>query len=173
VDERKEVRKFLGLCVQCDAELDRKGSYCTKCHEKKKISRAKSRRKLYEQGICPCCKGPVEKEGAWFCKARTDFLREQAKARTIFRRENGLCVQCGKPSDAGSQCRVCLDKDRIRRNTKPLGEEGISKAKRIFNKQLIEVLENTIESVQFGKLTKYNEGYIDACNDILFKLKDE
>jgi predicted amidophosphoribosyltransferase len=117
LDYLRKWRKQNNFCVQCGAELDRDGIYCTRCNNLNNTSKAKIVKELHSNKFCTTCAEPLDREG-WFCKKCAGKLKQRAKTRSAERRAKGLCVQCGEKTEGTSQCRRCLDKLIERRNKK-------------------------------------------------------
>lgn len=117
MDDLRKTRKEIGLCVQCGAKLDREGIMCIRCNRMNNSSKIAIVKELHVEGKCSTCRKPLDR-GGWFCKECASKLKLRARNRSAERRERGLCVQCGNPSDGYSQCRSCLDKLKERRSRK-------------------------------------------------------
>ena len=131
-EERYKQRRANGQCLWCGKPLDRNGSVCTICLRKGN-ARANERRKyLLILGICPECgknkttppfKSCVacRKKRAMVARMRADSDYGRVYKKTVYdkRREQGLCVHCGKsPSDPGMvTCSKCRKKQREYRQT--------------------------------------------------------
>lgn len=105
----KDERKANGLCEYCGKPLDRKGIQCIECNKYWTNYKYKNYTLVkHNEGRCTDCGKPLDREG-WFCKKCVNRLRLRGKALADHRRKNGLCVQCGVPSDGYSYCQKHRD----------------------------------------------------------------
>lgn len=116
---RKE-RKANFMCVQCGGYLDREGIYCIRCNSLNRISKLKFRQKKIAARKCLCCNKDMDRKGL-FCNKCIIYYRTLARARNAYRRDNGLCVQCGAAADGYSYCQRCRDM-RMDRHWKKVNE---------------------------------------------------
>ena len=82
---------------------------------------------MKDHGICPSCGQNYIWPGLWGCKdcVRKNKLTKKKhdpdgmknytanKARREMRMANGLCIDCGKPSNGASRCERCAERHRI------------------------------------------------------------
>lgn len=102
----RDIRKHFKLCAYCAKPLDRKGLYCSDCN----VYWTKYRYNHYTvpkhlKGFCTNCGKQLDREG-WHCIACADKYRLRGKARSDYRRQNNLCVQCGTYSPDYAYCQV-------------------------------------------------------------------
>ena len=126
-----QKRKENGLCISCGKPLDRQGTYCISCLDKRREDAKKERAFLKKYHICTYCR----KEKVFGndticpeCRAKKneyasnldhtteeykEYQRVQHKKMYKKRIEAGLCVSCGKrkPEDGKVRCRICLNKN--------------------------------------------------------------
>lgn len=132
--------KEKGICVKCGKNKAVENKVrCLECSEYIKQEYAWYKSK----GICPRCKSENVKKGyavCWKCRLDLNDLKaasysrhhyeptelqkqkqnEQQKRLRIFRKENGLCVYCGKPKNNETyvSCKMCRVKQNEKRNLK-------------------------------------------------------
>lgn len=119
---------------------------------KKKIKRAKDaqyqkdRREWYRQkGICYVCGRNYVETGRAFCKTcadrsktlrlkndpNLDTLRQRNKERRLYRVENHLCIDCGKPVTKYQKCDRCRENHRFSqykwRHNKKMEQKGMDR----------------------------------------------
>lgn len=91
-------------------------------------------RRRKENGLCPRCGKPLDRNGHYCskCLEKTNASQRDTKE---FYRKNGLCTSCGKVMVLGSekQCPECRVKRKAYR--KPLSEEQKEKYNKNFKKQ--------------------------------------
>lgn len=137
--ERYYRRKEQGLCTNCGQPLDRDGSLCQSCREKKTQYGNETRHFLQSIGLCPRC-GKEEIYGdekmCQFCKIKmTEYNRiyiasrrkhtmqvhnDYARKRYAEHSAKGICTRCGKrKADKGfKQCGICREKQKEQRRKK-------------------------------------------------------
>lgn len=121
----KEVRKSMGLCVQCGTEMDRKGDVCQRCNKLNNKSKHKITLGLHERNLCTTCREPMDRVG-WLCKKCLGKLNDLGTERNAYRRVHGLCTACGeKAEDNLSMCRKCLDRLKERREYRKIIGDGV------------------------------------------------
>lgn len=77
------------------------------------------RRFLREHGVCPGCKGNVDRKGL-YCQACARAKSSRTRAAVVLRVEKGLCAGCGKESrrnktECGDCAAIRSDRDWLRR----------------------------------------------------------
>lgn len=84
---------------------------CIRCHSKDAYT-------MNGRARCAVC---AEKEREYNrTRDKTEYLARKAKRqreKNAQRREQGLCISCGKPTQGHSLCNACLAKDRRRRES--------------------------------------------------------
>jgi hypothetical protein len=110
-----------GLCGDCSRKAEKGKSRCRSCLDKIR-ERAKARKK---KGLCAgCTKAALP--GKARCQACTDKNLAFIAKRSAKRREQGICIQCGKrkiDKKSKSRCRKCLDKAKNRTDPKKSREK--------------------------------------------------
>lgn len=125
--ELMEKYRQSGKCSRCGKALDDdKHKTCAKCREVRKQYREKSKARLkamyYERkeaGMCVRCGKTWAEPGKVCCqkcldmgkieKKRYDPNGEKHRALRDYRKANGLCIDCGRPSEGRTRCRRCND----------------------------------------------------------------
>lgn len=127
-----ERRIAEGLCTQCGKPLDdRAHKTCEACRQRNYAKRSdldreanKARYEAYlEKGICPGCGQRWAEPGHTYCagclaknrrsQKKNPENAEKKRQMVRRRRENGLCVDCGRPAIPGRQCCArCRDSRR-------------------------------------------------------------
>ncbi len=92
--ELRKLRKADSLCVNCSKPLDREGYYCKKCNEKYNENKYNYAHQNHADNKCSTCAKHIDREG-WLCNSCARKRKLHARERSVYRRENGLCVQCG------------------------------------------------------------------------------
>lgn len=97
----KENRRKYGICTECGEEKATEGYVtCELCREYKRIATMDSKKKYREKNR----------------EVLNKKLNVLAKSNYDSRKENGLCVKCGKPNDTKYiYCSVCKGKDTERK----------------------------------------------------------
>lgn len=127
------LRKENGLCVACGKVLDRKGTMCISCREKKTKESNEERKFYAENGICPRChKNKLfgDEKVCLECKAYSTnktlekrkerkeeynaYMRDYQKKEYNKRKEAGICTRCGKrkAESGNTTCGICRNKER-------------------------------------------------------------
>lgn len=124
--------KEQGLCVKCGGERDRNGVICKTCLDKSNERSRKDYQFYLDMGTCPICRKEKlfgDEKSCPECKARKTNnnsirvskneneirkkIAERDAKRYYERKNNGLCVECGKNNDSGfALCKIC----RVKRN---------------------------------------------------------
>lgn len=116
----REERKENGLCEYCGKPLDRIGIQCIECNDKwSKYKFENYTLTKHYQKLCTDCGKTLDRDG-WFCKSCVNKLRLRGKDLADYRRQHGLCVQCGTPADGYSYCQKHRD-ERMERYYKIKG----------------------------------------------------
>lgn len=125
MDKRYEYCKEHGICVRCRTEkAEPNRVMCRVCAEKERKRVAENRSALKTMKICPRC----GRNKLWGSEKMCIECREKMykynlshKSKTTknynqIRKENGLCIKCGKkpPVYGKTKCATCAAKDRIR-----------------------------------------------------------
>ena len=117
-----------GRCTRCGSEReDERWKLCQACRtfcagkNRHNAENAKARREaLKAKGFCEQCGKTWAEPGRVRCKKcleknRTAGRREQARAlfveRRNARREAGLCIDCGAPTEGKARCPRCLERN--------------------------------------------------------------
>ncbi len=137
---RYEERKANSLCVYCGKPLDRQGSLCTACKDKRATYSRDIYKKLQAVGVCPKCGKNLlygDEKNCLDCRSKS--AREMSKLRALDReknneqqkmwrkaryekdKENGICTRCRKrkASLGYSTCAFCRESMRNARIKKP------------------------------------------------------
>lgn len=135
--ERYAYRKANGLCVACGNPTEN-GCRCEKCAKKASEYVSDTHKMRKELGCCINCGEPLDKNSKQFCtyhkmekrmQSQSEYERikqsdkyseyrakqtEYQRQRTELRKENGLCIRCGKREvlsyRSQRMCRWCLTK---------------------------------------------------------------
>ena len=125
--ELKESYRGDGRCSRCGAPLDDdKYKRCSKCRSYAQKYREKSNERLRKRyhdrkdaGKCVRCGLTWAEPGKTCCqkcldkgkieKKRYDPNGEKHRAVRDYRKANGLCIDCGRPTDGHSRCSRCKD----------------------------------------------------------------
>ena len=121
-----------GRCTRCGGETDPDHVQCAKCREEMKGIRNRAAKKwrdgLREEGRCTRCGIRFAEYGHSHCSIclkrhkesqfRYDPGGKKHAARRQARRDAGLCIDCGKPTDGHSRCPRCIElqRDRTRKH---------------------------------------------------------
>ena len=87
-----------------------------------------------ENGLCPRCGNPLDRDG-YYCKKCLEKHNEYKRENKKFFRENGVCPECGKEKLFGDEkmCIACRQRSYERR--KPLTEEQRIKNNKKFRER--------------------------------------
>lgn len=135
--ERYVYRKANGLCVACGNPTEN-GCRCEKCAKKASEYVSDTHKMRKELGCCINCGEPLDRNSKQFCtyhkmekrmQSQSEYERikqsdkyseyrakqtEYQRQRTELRKENGLCIRCGKREvlsyRSQRMCRWCLEK---------------------------------------------------------------
>ena len=125
--ELTQTYKAAGNCSRCGGPLDDdRHKTCAKCREYaakfREMSKARLKAMYHERkdaGMCVRCGLTWAEPGKTCCqkcldkgkieKKRYDPNGDKRRALREFRKANGLCIDCGRPSDGHSRCRRCND----------------------------------------------------------------
>lgn len=117
---RKQTRRRLGRCVECNAQANGKFR-CLRCAE---MASKRASVRVYERRanrVCTRCQKAMDRDG-WTCISCTEKGRLETKKMRERRKENHQCIQCGddldltakeKESGKGYRCENCLDRRRL------------------------------------------------------------
>lgn len=130
--ERYNKRKSLGLCVDCGKPADN-GCRCAECAKKASEYVSDVHKMRKEVGLCIYCDSPLDENSKQFCtyhkmekrfQSQSDYGKikesdeyseyrkkqtEYQKIRTENRKEQGMCVRCGKRKVYSERStRMCL-----------------------------------------------------------------
>ena len=129
--ELRIYRESIGVCTKCGGELDTNGKACSKCRKIENQQDKENREYYLSHGICPYCgteklfgterscpecRAKRTNSMAKSRKIRWDIVLEQSASshRKVYheRKEQGLCVRCGKRKSASgrTKCMICIDK---------------------------------------------------------------
>lgn len=130
-------RKQNGICTQCGKKPPVEGkTMCAECAEQRRIYQRETRKFLLQFELCPKCgKNKLFGDEKNCPECRAAFANRQMKYReknqeeynekqriehrAIYgkRKEQGICVRCGKrkPKNGYSTCEICQQKDRERK----------------------------------------------------------
>ena len=129
--KKYQEAKDKGICYECRKPLDRKGTVCKACLEKKRIYDKQVRQWYLDNGMCPRCHKNKLYDGRKVCeeckaanyisqKKRYEHHREEYNAKhREYKRvhyqqriKDGICGRCGKrKADEGFKtCSVCRKK---------------------------------------------------------------
>lgn len=106
-------------CINCGNGVAFGCKHCVKCLEKAKLRSAERYKKIKMERKCKLCSGKVSK--GIYC----DACRKKRKSRYANKKEDGMCVVCGKrPADKTAKCDLCheayVENARIRRERRLL-----------------------------------------------------
>lgn len=131
-----QKRKDNGLCVKCGNKLDRKGALCVSCKDKMGEDKRITYHWYQDAGICPVCKVNSILGDEKTCPECRAYKANQADARRnrdrdkynlqmrslkkkmyYIRKEQGLCVCCGKelPNLDFVRCKKCRNYNKERK----------------------------------------------------------
>lgn len=141
-----------GLCIRCQKPIKTSSWFCEDCAALRAADKRETYRFWRDHQRCVICheqdaltmnnhaycSGCREKRRAYSCEYRRKHKEESNKydkERKQRLKENGPCIQCGKPSKTGaSRCALCAEKESRKRKEKiaklstinyPRGENGI------------------------------------------------
>jgi hypothetical protein len=127
VKQRRDAWTAAGLCSRCGRPIEREGyKTCNVCRSKSKVyeqTNAKNVKALHDRrldaGKCVRCGTRWAEGGHTMCRLCMDKQKQRhkrydpdgskAKARREKRIAEGLCVDCGRPTEGFKRCRRCLD----------------------------------------------------------------
>ena len=121
--ERRKAWQEEGRCTRCGRERDSEKVLCATCREYMRdikhggAQAAKDRRDwLREAGMCTRCGKTWAEPGRFWCKkcqaehrrtTKGEEYRKKVNARRQERKEAGLCIDCGAPSNGQLRCQKC------------------------------------------------------------------
>lgn len=118
-NSRRKNLKILGKCEQCQKDLDRDGTTCTVCFEKRKPIIKRANKKKYENkkssGLCMSCENPAVLNKTR-CQNCLDHEAQNRYKRRLNFESNNQCAICGKdlPVDnKGKRCDTCIEKWKL------------------------------------------------------------
>lgn len=125
MDERYQYCKENGICVRCRKEkAEPNRVMCKKCAEKERKRVAENREALRLMKICPRCGSNKLFGDEKMCIECREKMYEynlshrgsSNKNYNKIRKENGLCIKCGKrpPVQGKTKCSMCAANERIR-----------------------------------------------------------
>lgn len=123
--------KEQGLCVDCREPVTDGYTRCEKCRKRNALAHNGKKQEFIEMGICPICrKEPLfgQEKTCPVCRAKNTEMtlkarekdpehynkvhREWSRIEYQRRKEQGLCVRCGKrKAYKGLRCGICAEKD--------------------------------------------------------------
>ena len=126
---RRKLYKETGRCTRCGAERDDWHKLCARCREymsdlyRDNAGKSKKRRDdLREKGLCTRCGKTWAEPGRSWCKkcqtahkgyTKGPEYRAKVNAARQARRDAGLCIDCGAPTEDGKQrCQRCIEMRR-------------------------------------------------------------
>lgn len=119
IDRRRELRaerRLEGLCTECGVLSEVGRTKCLKClQDHNKIS-TKRHIKNIKVGRCSCGK-EKDSQSEYRCSSCREYHRVESQKLRQKRKDNGLCMRCGKPlverTDV-SKCINCMEEGNFK-----------------------------------------------------------
>lgn len=105
--EIRNKRRELGLCTECGKNKPESGSpKCLLCLKKCNEIKARHMKKNKQKGLCFC--GREVKSGGR-CEKHLEFHKIHSRKLRNKRKENNLCIRCGKPLLERPEVTKCIN----------------------------------------------------------------
>lgn len=134
---KQKEKKKQRLCTGCSKKLDEsnKTTCCKECSKRKNKVIKKHRDNIIKQKLCISCHKTVNTNNSK-CKECRDKENNCRKDRCEYRRENGLCTQCGKKHDPEYKKIICVDCNKKLRKRYWRNKKSVLRSNKKHNKDL-------------------------------------